>query len=208
MKKRKKELDGRFVLPGDKISDKSDLTAGQGVFVEKNSIYASVTGNVKLSNNELSVTQSNKGKTVPPREGEIVIGRVYSVRRVFASINLYYVLRDEEVYPLEKEYKGSIYIGDLGPYVDETSDAIRRSDIVMGKVSIDRRTPLSLSFEGRGEFGCVAAYCEECGKPMKKKGKKLYCEECEEYRDRIVSTLYNFDAFNNAVLLIEEAEKE
>lgn len=208
MKKRKKELDGRFVLPGDKLIDKSDFKAGEGVFIEKDSIYASLPGKVRIKNNELSVKQSKKSKTIPPREGEFVIGRVYSVRRVFASINLYYVFREEELYPLEKEYKGSIYIGDLGPYVDETSDAIRRSDIVIGKVSIDRRTPLSISFEGRDEFGCVAARCEECGIPMKKKGKKLYCEECEEYRDRIVSTLYNFDAFNNAVLLIEEEEEE
>lgn len=203
-----KDLEDKFVLPGDKLAMKSDIKAGDGTFIKEDTIHAAVPGHVRVREGKVHVHFPKEKGTVPPRKGEIVIGRVSSVRRVHASIHLLYLIRDEELFPLENGVGASIYIGDLGPYVDEATDAIRRSDIVLGKVSIDRRSPLSLSFEGREELGCVAAHCEECGNPLTKKGKKLFCKECKEYRDRKVSSLYDFNAFSSAASLVEEGEGE
>lgn len=203
---KKKELEGKFVLPGEKITEKSDFQADKGSFVSEGAIYAAVPGRIKIRGKKLEVRGLEEKGTLPPREGEFVIGRVYSVRRVHASMKLLYFFRDEKLFPLERRLSGSIYIGDVGPYVDEMTDAIRRGDIVLGKVTIARRSPLSISFGGRSELGCVAARCKECGYSLVKKGKKLYCTECEEYRKRKTSSLYDFETFNSLARFLEEEE--
>lgn len=203
---KKKDLKEKFVLPGEKIGEKSDLKPGEGVFVQDGALYAAIPGKVKQKKGKIWIRFMEDRTSLPPRRGEIIIGRVTSVRRVHANIDLLFVIREEKVFPLERGIGGSIYIGNLGPYVEEMSDAIRRSDIILGKVSIARNVPFSISFEERDEFGCVSALCENCGNPLRKKGKRLFCKDCEEYRKRKVSTVYDFDAFRSITRVLEEKE--
>lgn len=194
---KKEELEGRFILPGEEITTKSSFKSGEGTFLKNDSIYAEVTGEIQLKGKKIEVHPVVTKESLPPQKGEIVIGRVESVRNVSARIKLLYFIRDGELHPIERGVAGSIYIGDLGTRAREFSDALQRGDIILGKLSIARGIPFSISFEKRKEYGCVAAKCEKCGTPMIKKGRAVFCEECKEYRKRKISSLYDFDTFSS-----------
>lgn len=205
---KKEDLKGKFVLPGEEITTKSRFKPGMGTFSKDDSIYAEVTGEVRFKRKKIEVRPvvTKERESLPPQKGEIVIGRVESVRNVSARIKLLYFIRDGKLHPIERGVAGSIYIGDLGTHVPEFSDALQRGDIILGKVSIARGIPFSISFEKRKEYGCVAAKCEKCGTPMIKKGRRVFCEECKEYRKRMVSSLYDFDTFTSLLSFLEGEE--
>lgn len=183
-------MQNKFVIPGDFIGTSEEFIAGNGTYEEKGSIFAAITGNVKINPKEREVIITPKTNVPPiPKVGDVVIGRIVDLKNSVALVEIARIKGREEREIVNTD-EGAIHISNVKTsYVNELSREFAVHDIIKAKV-IDTRT-MRLSTADK-QLGVVKALCTRCRTPLKRKenSSTLVCSKCERVETRKISEDY------------------
>jgi len=187
---RKKLETGDFVVPGDVLGVEEEFMPGENAFVEDGVIYSSATGKVQFDQRARRVSVFPTCPLPPiPTKGDTVIGRVSYIRGQFAHVDIVFV-EGETNREIPAAPEGAIHISQARKnYVKDLTDQFQIGDVVRAKVINPNREPMILSTVG-DEYGVILAKCKNCRSPLALKGRRLYCDVCDRYEIRKVSTMY------------------
>lgn len=181
------EKEKRIVVPGDFLGTSEEFTPGRGVYDEKGNIYASLTGEISISDKRVIGIQPKVDTPPMPEEGDVVIGRVEDIRDTVAVVSIACV-KGKEKREVAASTQGIIHISNIKRgYVTELQHEFSYLDVVKAKV-IDAKT-LRLSTEEK-DLGVIKAICAKCKGDLKRKGNVLACERCERVEVRKISEDY------------------
>ncbi len=178
----------RIVLPGEIIGTSEEFSSKNGTFMDKGSIYAAVTGEVKVNNKERSISVSPITNTPPNLQvGDIVIGQVSDVKDSVALVEIAGIKGrgEREIVNVEQ---AAIHVSNVkDAYVKELYYEFAPFDIVKAKV-IDLRN-MRLTTVNK-ELGVMKAYCGNCRTVLKRDNGKLKCPKCNRTETRKLSSDY------------------
>lgn len=183
-------MENKFVIPGDFIGTSEEFIAGMGTYEEKGSIFAAITGHIKINPRE-RVVAIVPSTNAPPvlKAGDVVVGRIVDLKNSVALVEIARIKgkEDREIANLEE---GAIHISNVKTsYVNELGKEFAVHDIVKAKV-IDSRT-MRLSTADR-HLGVLKALCTKCRTTLKRKDSSytLVCPRCERMETRKISEDY------------------
>ena len=167
------------VVPGELLGTEEEFVPGRNTAVENSEIYASATGEAKVSERDKAVEVANalaNAKMIS--KGDVVIARVEEIFEPIALLSVAPVARGKErVIP----YAGYcvIHASNIRDgYVKNVRDEIRIGDIVRARVEeIKRGEEVALTMKDR-ELGVIKAFCILCRSGMRRKGNEVECEAC------------------------------
>jgi exosome complex component CSL4 len=175
---------GDFVLPGDFLSTSEEFVPGEGAYEEDGKIYSSAVGMVLIDIRTKRISVFAKTKTPPVlKPGDVIVGRVESVREQFANVTLA-VMRGREERELPSPKTGIIHVSkaQIG-FVKDLSKLFKPGDIVRAKVLSAQREQVQLTTIGK-EFGVLVALCSRCRAVLEKQGGRLRCPSCGSLENR------------------------
>lgn len=181
------EKEKGIVVPGDFLGTSEEFTPGQGVYDEKGNLYASVTGDVSISDKRV-IDVEPKVETPPTlKEGDVVFGRIEDIRDTIAVVNIA-CLKGQEDREIAASTQGVIHISNVkNGYVNELQHEFGYLDLVKAKV-LDAKA-LRLSTEEKS-LGVIKAICTKCKSNLQRKGNSLSCESCKRVEMRKTSEDY------------------
>ncbi len=189
MAQRKLET-GDFVIPGDVLGVEEEFMPGENAYVDAGIVYSSATGKVQFDpkSRRVSVFPTSRLPPVPLR-GDTVLGKISFMRGQFAHMEIV-AIEGEKNREIPSAPEGAIHISQTRRgYVRDLSNQFQIGDIVRARVVNPQRSPIILSTVG-DELGVVLSKCPNCHSPMVVRDKKLYCETCDIYANRKLSTMY------------------
>jgi len=181
---------GDFVVPGDVLGVEEEFIPGENAYVDGGIVYSSATGKVQFDpkSRKVSVTPTSKLPPIPVR-GDTVLGKVNFIRGQFAQIEIV-AIEGEKNREIPSAPEGAIHISQTRRgYVRDLSSQFQIGDIVRARVVNPQRSPIILSTVD-DELGVVLSKCSNCHSPMIVRDKKLYCETCDIYTNRKLSSTY------------------
>ncbi len=186
----KKLETGDFVVPGDVLGVEEEFIPGDNTFVDGGLVYSSATGKVEFDPKARKVSVFASSRLPPvPVEGDVVLGMISLIRGQFAHMAMV-VIEGEKNREIPSSPEGAIHISQARRgYVKDLSSQFQMGDIVRAKVVNPRRVPVMLSTV-EDDLGVVLAKCGNCRLPLVVKNKRLYCEACDSYENRKLSTRY------------------
>ncbi len=186
----KKLETGDFVVPGDVLGVEEEFMPGENAYVDGGIVYSSTTGKVQFDPRSRKVSVFPAPRLPPlPARGDIVLGRVSLIRSQFAHVEIV-AIEGEKNREIPSAPEGAIHISQARRgYVRDLSNQFQVGDIVRARVVNPQRSPIILSTVG-DELGVILSKCSNCRSPMVVKEKKLYCETCDIYTTRKLSTMY------------------
>jgi exosome complex component CSL4 len=170
--------DSDIVFPGDELGVAEQFMPGSGTYEEDGKVYAARLGEAHLDPS--AFTAEVRPKTTTPleiEEGDVVIGRVSSLRKSFVSIDVEAEASQPDRDPIT-EASGTLHISKISPdYIDQIEDAFRIGDIVRARV-IEVEPSIQLLTKD-DELGVLLARCPKCRTVMEAKGEGLVCPDCD-----------------------------
>lgn len=187
---KKKIETGDFVTPGDELGVEEEFIPGENAFVDGGIVFSSATGKVEFDTNARKVSVFPTSHLPPrPVRGDTVIGKISFIRGQFAKMDLV-AIEGEKRREIPSAPEGAIHISQVQrSYVRDLMGQFQTGDIVRAKVVNTERDPMILSTVD-DEYGVILAKCRDCRVPMVLKDKRLFCETCERYDNRKISTVY------------------
>ena len=176
-----KNVNGAFVVPGEKLGVVEEFEPGRGTVEVNGIIYSSQTGTASVdSKRHLVTVKTLAGPPVVPEEGSSVIGVVEKVQEKMAIINI--VVVDGK--KMELPFTGMLHISNSSPRFERTmSEVCKPNDIIKAKViDTSQRIP-KLTTLGR-DLGVTKAYCSRCGNELILSGRILRCSVCRNVERR------------------------
>ncbi len=170
--------DSELVFPGDELGVAEQFLPGEGTYEEDGKVYASWIGEAHLDPEEF-VAEVYPRTTTPLeiQEGDIIIGRVVSLRKSFASVEVVAEASQPDRDPTN-EARGTLHISKIShDYLDQIEDAFRIGDIVRGRV-IEAEPSIQLLTKD-DDLGVLLARCPRCRTVMETKGHGLVCPNCD-----------------------------
>ena len=181
------EKEKGIVVPGDFLGTSEEFTPGGGVYDEKGNIYASLTGEISISDKRVIEVQPKVGTPPMLEKGDVVIGRIEDIRESVAVVSIAGV-KGKEMREVPAATQGIIHISNIkSGYVAELQREFSYLDLVKARV-IDATT-LRLSTEEK-DLGVIKAICAKCKGDLKRKGNTLSCESCKRVELRKLSADY------------------
>lgn len=170
------------IIPGEKIAASEEILPGYGTFDGGESIRGAITGRFFIDKEKmLARIEPIASMPVILKKGDAVICEVKIIMGSIVIAEIIHVAGKKRDIAGGKD--ASIHISNLSKeYVEEIGKEYRIGDILRAKV-IQVKPSLQLSTIGR-EFGVIKSFCMRCRHPLKKKGNKLECEECERTETR------------------------
>ncbi len=184
---KRKELESKKVFPGEKLAVIEEYNDGNGTYQENGAVRSNTIGATKYNNprRAIYVDKVTPFLTVP-QEGMDVIAEISSVVRKDARINIFMV-DGKLAYP---DISGVIHISDISKsYLKNIDSAIRRGDIVKGKIANTKNRLNQTSLKGAA-YGIIYAYCSRCGGLLEMKKGKLMCQDCGRMERRKTAKTY------------------
>jgi len=179
--------DKRFVMPGDEIAYLEEYVPGEGAYEEDGILYSEYAGFLTLDPIEKVASVKPVKDSGLLRRGDIVYGIIQGIRPMMAIVDVVEV--EGKARKIAGSTNGTLHISKMSSrYVSDVERVFRLGDTIRAKV-ISTSPSLQLS-TARPDLGVVLALCPRCRKVMIKKGRGLYCEECELTENRQVSTRY------------------
>jgi exosome complex component CSL4 len=181
------EKEEGIVVPGDFLGTSEEFTPGSGVYNEKGNIYATVTGEISISDKRVIDVVPKVGTPPVPEEGDIVIGRIEDLRDAVAVVTIARV-KGKDDREVAASTQGIIHISNVkSGYVSELQHEFGYLDLVKAKV-VDAKA-LRLSTEGK-DLGVIKAICAKCKGVLKRKGNTLACDKCKRVETRKIAEDY------------------
>jgi exosome complex component CSL4 len=121
------------------------------------------------------------------RDGDVVIAIVDDLKSSMVTLDIHRIEDKDKI--VMGETHAAIHVAKCShDYVRELEDVYRITDVVRAKVI---QAAPSIQLDTRDdEFGVIKARCHVCRQSMELKDGRLWCEECERYEDRKLSTRY------------------
>lgn len=164
------------VFPGDEVAVEEEYLASDGTFANDGKIYASQIGVLVLDDDECvaRVVSPNPPNTLAP--GDIVYAVISDVRNTMATADV--VAKKGTKRGLGGETYATIHVSKISQgYTDDVSKELRKGDYIRARVT--GITP-SLQLTTKDDhLGVIRSLCGTCKTKLIKKGKGLYCTECE-----------------------------
>lgn len=170
--------DSKLVFPGDELGVAEQFMPGPGTYEEDGTVYAARIGEAELDPSSFTAKVQPRTKTPATlEEDDLVIGRVNSLRKSFASVDVK-AKASEPHRDLTSEARGTLHISKISPdYLDQIEDAFRVGDVIRAKV-IEVEPAVQL-FTKDDDLGVILARCPRCRTVMETKGHGLVCPDCD-----------------------------
>lgn len=170
--------ESEIVFPGDELGVAEQFMPGPGTYEEDGKVYAAWLGEATLDPKEFTAKVTPRTTTPATfEEGDLVIGRVVSLRKSFASVEIKAKAADPDREPIS-EARGTLHISKISKdYIDQIEDAFRIGDIIRGRV-IEVEPAVQLLTKD-DELGVLLARCPKCRTVMETKGHGLVCPDCD-----------------------------
>jgi len=164
------------VFPGDEVAVEEEYLASDGTFAEDGKIYASQMGILELDDDECVARVISPNPPNVLKIGDIVYAIVADIRNTMATADV--VAKDGTKRGLGGETYATIHVSKISQgYTDDVSKELRKGDYIRARV-----TGISPSLQlttKEDHLGVIRSLCGTCKTKLVKKGKGLYCPECE-----------------------------
>ncbi len=175
----------KFVMPGDAV--KSGKRIGSGLYTEEGQAYAAVAGNLKETDDSISVEPVNP--FVEIHKGDTVIASVEAIKgEKIVLVKILKVVGKQRTLPTE-DY-GVIRVMDIAQgYTEKASDEFKTGDIVKAEVMQVLPDDIVLTTKGPN-LGVIEGYCSKCRSILRMQDDKLVCGICGTREHRTTSRDY------------------
>ena len=178
----------KTVLPGDFVAVSEEYMAGDGTYDQDGKIYSAYVGELDLDMKQKVARVRAFNPPVELKNGDIVIGVVRDVKETMAMVTLANAERSER--EISGETEASLHVSKVSTgYTSDVKNEFRKGDIIRAVV-IQTRPSLQLATD-RKNLGVLRALCTRCRSPLVRKGKDLYCDNCERSETRKTSMDYS-----------------
>ena len=179
-----------LVLLGEVLCTYEEYIPSSWTYVEDGNIKASITGRIKVDDDEKTISISSINPPSSLKVGDYVIGHITEVKQNKALVTIKMIKDNPR--EIVTGYKGFIHISKTNEdFVSSLHELFKIGDIVEAKVvNIYGSEYIDLS-TSEEETGVIKAMCVNCRKFMKmdEKTHKLICE-CGKIDSRNISSNY------------------
>jgi exosome complex component CSL4 len=195
----------KMVYPGDELGGEEEFLAGPGTYVEDGKIISAQVGMLSYNEREHMVFVQPSKPMNEVANGDIVIATVDDLKSSMVTLDIQRIEDKDRV--VMGETHAAIHVAKCShDYVRELEDVYRITDVVRAKVI---QAAPSIQLDTRDDdLGVIKARCYACRQPMVIKDRRLWCEECERFEDRKISTRYGGDNPTGTEHLHREAGEE
>jgi len=164
------------VFPGDEVAVEEEYLASDGTFASDGKIYASQIGILELNDDECVARVISPNPPNVLRIGDIVYAVIADVKNTMATADV--VAKEGVKRGLGGETYATIHVSKISPgYTDDVSKELRKGDYIRARVTgISPSLQLTTKDD---HLGVIRSLCGACKTKLIKKGKGLYCPECE-----------------------------
>ena len=164
------------VFPGDEVAEEEEYLASDGTFASDGKIYASQIGLLELDDEECVARVISPNPPNVLKQGDIVYAVVADIRNTMATADV--VAKEGVTRGLGGETYATLHVSKISQgYTDDVSKELRKGDYIRARVTGIKP---SLQLTTRDDhLGVIRSLCGQCKTPLEKKGKGLYCPECE-----------------------------
>jgi exosome complex component CSL4 len=164
------------VFPGDEVAEEEEYLASDGTFASDGKVYASQIGVLELDEEECVARVVSPNPPNVLKTGDIVYAIVADIRNTMATADV--VAKEGTRRGLGGETYATIHVSKISQgYTDDVSKELRKGDIIRARVT---STSPSLQLMTKDDhLGVIRSLCGACKTELVKKGKGLYCPECE-----------------------------
>lgn len=164
------------VFPGDEVAEEEEYLASDGTFASDGKIYASQIGVLQLDDDECVARVVSPNPPNILRTGDVVYAVVADVRNTMATADV--VAKEGVKRGLGGETYATIHVSKISQgYTDDVSKELRKGDYIRARVT---GTSPSLQLTTKDDhLGVIRSLCGTCKTELERKGKGLYCPNCE-----------------------------
>lgn len=181
------ENEDNIVAPGDKLGASEEWLPGKGTYEEEGYVYSSVFGRVEYDHENLVANVIPINPVSEVEEGDIVYGKIRNNRGSIASMSINLV--EGEPRGISTDLEGSLHVSKISnDYIESVDSVFKKGDIVRAKVT--QVEPSIQLISQSKDLGVVKGFCTNCRKDLALKRGKLYCENCDHYEKRKISSAY------------------
>ena len=175
-------------LPGDKLASAMEYMPGNGVYEDNGELYAGVCGELKEDNQNMTVSiEPSVSVPVKINEGDIVFGRIQSVRDSMASVEVLKVKGEKR--SIGNYTVGTLHIAKMSSeYVSDTKKMYQVNDLIQATV-IKSIPAIELTTVSEKD-GVVFARCNITHDLLKLVDGELWSEELRKRVTRKTSNAY------------------
>ena len=185
---RLKEINGKYVMPGDDVCVIEEFMPGIGTYEDRGIVKAALIGitQVNMNSRTVSIKPLTKELRLPSRN-DVVIGIVVLVKDEYSLVK---ILTDSSGVKYQTPFTAILHISQVSnKFVRSLYDVVRVGDLVKAKVLNDF-IPYNLTIK-EPKLGVVMAFCGKCGQVLKPKDNELLtCPICGNSEKRKVSIDY------------------
>lgn len=164
------------VFPGDEVAEEEEYLASNGTFACDGKIYASQIGILELDDDECVARVISPNPPNILAIGDVVYAVVADIRNTMATADV--VAKDGVRRGLGGETYATIHVSKISQgYTDDVSKELRKGDIIRARV-MSIKPSLQLTTK-EDHLGVIRSLCGQCKTELVRKGKGLYCPECE-----------------------------
>lgn len=175
------------VFPGDEVAEEEEYLASDGTFANNGKIYASQIGVLELDDEECVARVISPNPPNILKIGDSVYAVVADIRNTMATADV--IAKDGTTRGIGGETYATIHVSKISQgYTDDVAKELRRGDFIRARVT---GTSPSLQLTTKDDhLGVIRSLCGECKTQLVRKGKGLYCPECERSMSRKLADDY------------------
>lgn len=175
------------VFPGDEVAEEEEYLASDGTFESNGKIYASQIGILELDDDECIARVVSPNPPNVLKIGDVVYAIVADIRKTMATADV--VAKEGTRREIASDTNATIHVSKISPsYTDDVSRELRKGDFIRaGVIGVSPSLQLTTKDE---HFGVIRSLCGTCKTELVKKGKNLYCPECERSAPRKLADDY------------------
>ena len=150
-------------------------------------IYAAIPGILTINTKDRTIIVDSKQeyKRTIPQHGDIVTGRVYSIRKSSVGVRIG-TLNQKLV--IDVGLIGNIHVANVSrSYIDKLDNVFMKTDIIRAKVITKSGKEYKIATNAP-DLGVILSQCKYCGKDMVRKGRsQVVCPFCNHVERKIMA---------------------
>ena len=177
----------KVVFPGDEVAIEEEYLGSEGTFSKNGIVYASQYGVLELDHEECVARVVSPNPPNILKIGDVVYAIVQEIRKTMATADVVY--KEGVDRTLGGETYATIHVSKISSeYTDDVSKDLRKGDYIRAIVTgISPSLQLSTKED---HFGVIKSFCWKCKTPLERRGKNVYCTECEKTYTRKLADDY------------------
>jgi exosome complex component CSL4 len=182
--------DKKMVYPGDELGGEEEFLAGPGTYVDDGKIISAQVGVLSYNEHEHMVFVRPEMPMNEIRNGDVVIATVDDLKSSMVTLEIQRIENKDRA--VMGETHAAIHVAKCShEYVRELDDVYRITDVVRARVI---QAAPSIQLDTRDDdLGVIQARCHVCRQHMVLKDHQMWCEECERFESRKISSRFGGD---------------